>query len=154
MGTRLTNLRLPPSGWFSQVDQDHPTVPRLGHPRQQGAKCQQASRRETLPHPRLRHHGKGHRARRRTGGITRGRQDGAPSTRRHRGPPTSAGDKHEEAQRASTKCNVQRSDGAPGTRRHIGPPTSAGDTHEEAQRASYKCTFGSDGAPGTRRQHP
>ena len=63
----------------------------------------------------------------------------APGTRRHRGPPTSAGDKHEEAQKASYKCDVRQTDKAPGTMRHRGPPTSAGDKYEEVQRASYKC---------------
>ena len=31
LGTRLGRLRLPPSGWFSHVYQDHPTVPSIGH---------------------------------------------------------------------------------------------------------------------------
>ena len=47
--------------WSSQVYQDHPTVPKYWTP--QGIKGQIINKRiaeKRFPHPRLRHHGKGH----------------------------------------------------------------------------------------------
>ena len=50
LGIRLDDVYgYTPSGWFSHVYQDHPTVPRIGHHQVSGSESQQADRRETPP---------------------------------------------------------------------------------------------------------